>query len=337
MIQPIVLRNRQINRTSLFDPIYHYFTSHEIETMFSNMDPETEYINIKKKNIRSLPSILQFTNLKRLFCYDNEIRFLPQLPDSLEYIDCNNNNLIELPRLPKNLKMLLCYSNDIKVLPELPENLEILICGDNSLVQLPKLPNTLKELDIYSNFVVYIDELPKNLESLTILNNRIHELPDLPQTLRKLYCGYNLLSSLHDIPPVLCELSCMGNQITHMGKLPESLRILHCNNNRLKKLPTLPPNLNVLICSENEIEIFPMIPDSVSYGFNCENNNPSAIYPGLDIRTINVVNKFRHCYYYNKWKWRFLEYYVVRKMHPDRIAKLLENDSIELENIELYL
>jgi hypothetical protein len=55
-------------------------------------------------------------------------------------------------------------------------------------------------------------------------------------------------------------------------------------------------------------------------------------------RTINVINRFRNSYYYNKWKWTFLEIYTKRKMHPSKISKLLENQNInELDNNQIEL
>ena len=75
-------------------------------------------------------------------------------------------------------------------------------------------------------------------------------------------------------------------------------------------------------------------------------NNLHLYYPMLiednnrcvKIEPINVINRFRNSYYYNKWKWAFLEIYVKQKMHPNKISKLLENQNInELDNNQIDL
>jgi len=91
---------------------------------------------------------------------------LPELPQTLQILICNDNNLTQLPEtLPSNLKKLYCNGNNLNKLPEtLPDSLEILCCSNNNISQLPK-------------------ELPKNLRKLYICNNNIQILPDLPETL----------------------------------------------------------------------------------------------------------------------------------------------------------
>ncbi len=48
-------------------------------------------------------------------------------------LDCDDNQLTELPELPKNLTELFCYDNQLTELPELPKGLERLYCSHNKL------------------------------------------------------------------------------------------------------------------------------------------------------------------------------------------------------------
>jgi len=49
--------------------------------------------------------------------------------DNVVVINCYNNNLSELPKLPNSLIELYCHYNQLSVLPELPNLLQIFIVG----------------------------------------------------------------------------------------------------------------------------------------------------------------------------------------------------------------
>ena len=49
--------------------------------------------------------------MKHLDCSKNNLKKLPDLPNSLEYLICFNNKLTELPDLPNSLKQLECLRN----------------------------------------------------------------------------------------------------------------------------------------------------------------------------------------------------------------------------------
>lgn len=44
---------------------------------------------------------------------------LPDLPDNIEYLKCNNNYILYINRVPKSLKVLECRNNYILKLEEL--------------------------------------------------------------------------------------------------------------------------------------------------------------------------------------------------------------------------
>jgi len=69
---------------------------------------------------------------------------LPELPETLLTLYCNNCGLYELPKLPKNLKHLKCSNNNLKELPELPDTITELRCYGNKLSY-----NNLEEYKIW--------------------------------------------------------------------------------------------------------------------------------------------------------------------------------------------
>jgi Leucine-rich repeat (LRR) protein len=104
-------------------------------------------------------------SLTHLKCYGSEqfsqLKDLPELPNSLQYLDCCDNRLTSLPELPESLKYLNCSDNILTTLPELPK-LDVLYCNNNLLGTLPDVPESLKSLYCFDN--KYIDKNFKDLE-----------------------------------------------------------------------------------------------------------------------------------------------------------------------------
>jgi len=73
-----------------------------------------------------------------LICSNNQITFLPPLPDTLHYLDCSINQLVMLPDLPATLEELRVSQNQLIALPALPTEMTILFVDSNpSLGCLP--------------------------------------------------------------------------------------------------------------------------------------------------------------------------------------------------------
>ena len=75
----------------------------------------------------------QLEFVKVLDCDNNQLTQLPELPNSLKVLSCSYNQLTQLPELPNSLKYLDCSNNQLTQLPELPNSLEILYCSYNQL------------------------------------------------------------------------------------------------------------------------------------------------------------------------------------------------------------
>ena len=98
---------------------------------------------------------------------------LPELPETLEHLNCNHNLLIELPKLPSSLIHLSCWHNNLTELPQLPNLLNYLDCVSNKLEELPYLPNRLVTLLCNDNNLRELPQFPKSLLSFNCYNNNI--------------------------------------------------------------------------------------------------------------------------------------------------------------------
>jgi len=141
-----------------------FYNAFENELLDINND---EIIKCKKLyvsvlEIKDLTGIEWFINLKGLWCYDNQLTFLPKLPNTLKTLHCFDNRLTTLSNLPSTLKELYYRNNQLTTLPKLPDTLKNLDCSDNQLTSLPNLPDRLVYL-VSNNNMLPPATLPKNL------------------------------------------------------------------------------------------------------------------------------------------------------------------------------
>ena len=100
------------------------------------------------------------------------------LPTSLTNLNCNYNQITELPDLPSNLEQLYCSVNNLASIPYLPYNLTHIDCSFNNLTSLPYLPGSLVHINCSYNELSSLPDLPPNLgllynNPLNIFNNNI--------------------------------------------------------------------------------------------------------------------------------------------------------------------
>jgi len=96
----------------------------------------------------------------------NQITVMPELPLTLELLECYDNQLTSLPTLPPGLTMLFCAGNKLTALPDLPLGLKKLWCAENQLSSLPALHSSLTELACSQNRLTSIDVTGLGLELL---------------------------------------------------------------------------------------------------------------------------------------------------------------------------
>ncbi len=101
--------------------------------------------------LTSLPDLY----CQELYCFDNKLTALGQLPNCL-YLSCNNNLLTSLPEL-SNCTQLHCYNNKLTHLPRLPK-CWYLSCDENNLTYLPKLAKHAFCCQCSENKYLYINK-----------------------------------------------------------------------------------------------------------------------------------------------------------------------------------
>ena len=82
--------------------------------MSNNPKEKITQLDLSYKKLKELPDLSEYTNLQYLDCSNNNLTELPELPQSIVILDCENNKLTSLPKeLPKSLKKLHCQYNKL--------------------------------------------------------------------------------------------------------------------------------------------------------------------------------------------------------------------------------
>ena len=204
----------------------------------------SEWLDISNFHLYSLPYILRGLEhlVVRLACFDNQLIYLPILPNLIK-LNCSNNRLTYLPVLPK-LTELICWNNQLTSLPLLPK-LTKLWCDNNQLTSLPSFPK-LTDLGCYKNQLTSLPLLPK-LAYLGCWSNQLTSLPIFPK-LTSLGCSHNKLFSteLTEWKRVWCLKTLRSNEIRSRGLLV----VIKVLKNRLY-LPRLESLKQELVYSPN--------------------------------------------------------------------------------------
>jgi hypothetical protein len=124
-LQPYCYVNLEVNGDKLLacrsDGIIDVYSLKGITTL--------GFFNNQLKSLPVLPNTIQ-----TLICYNNQLETIPSLPENLERLFCANNRLQSLPKLPKSLITLSCNNNQLQTLPELPRKLFMMNCDKNPLI-----------------------------------------------------------------------------------------------------------------------------------------------------------------------------------------------------------
>jgi len=223
-----------------------------------------EHMKVSALNISDLTGVQYFDALETLDCDNNQLTFLPKLPVGLKILACPQNYISQLPVVPATLEWLFCQSNQLTVLPALPNTLTLLDCSWNQLISLPTLSQSLIDLFCWENQLTALPPLPVSLSYLRCDFNQLSTLPVLPPSIRTINANHNLLSVLPSLPQGLEELACNDNQLQQIPTLPASLLSLGCSDNQLASLPYLPTGLQVLGCEKNNLSELPYLPETLS-------------------------------------------------------------------------
>ena len=85
--------------------------SFDIQSYFDSLPADVLEIKVFNKGLTYLPDLTRFTHLQILDCYNNQLTVLPRLPSTLLELYCYNNKLYVLPHLPSTLQRLH-YNNN---------------------------------------------------------------------------------------------------------------------------------------------------------------------------------------------------------------------------------
>ena len=325
---------------------------------------ELELLDCSVNQLTSLPELP--IGLKFLECScNNKLFALPRLNDKLKTLVCIQCNLYGLPPL-QNLETLGCQNNDIRNLPELPNTLVYLTCSFNKLEYLPSLNECLFHLECDNNKLKELPPLPDTLELIDCEHNHLTEFPSLNDKLRILNCSNNKIRQLPAALNCNLEyLTCSNNELTHLPVLNRQLEHLNCSSNKITMLPMFPPLLVAIIFDKNpiytelyndEITCFDIQYYSMELIQNLHLNEDEyhdfihEDQQRIDKMTVELSQKvrtlhdFRFLFYSLKYKstFRNLLWDKIRrpkieaKYHPDNLQKLLKNITEDNDVSEIW-
>lgn len=180
-----------------------------------------------------LPATLQYMELDRC-----ELSNVKNLPCGLKHLSiCHNKKpILSFVDLPESLEIVVLEGNDLKQIPNLPNSVHTLILNDNGIKELTNLPPNLRELHVAQNCIERIDIM-------------------LPQTLRAFDCSSNNLKFItNKFPPELTSLRLFGNkELRYIMSLPDSLINIDCSDCSFVWIPTLPNKIERADFSNNKV------------------------------------------------------------------------------------
>jgi Leucine-rich repeat (LRR) protein len=107
-----------------------------INEYLESLSYDVKYINLCGNNLIDIPDLSRFTKVTTLYCNNNKLKELKNLPSTLKTLNCSNNQLTELKDLPNILEDLVCCNNQLIKIKDLPSTLYYLDCSDNQLTKL---------------------------------------------------------------------------------------------------------------------------------------------------------------------------------------------------------
>ena len=184
---------------------------------------DVNHLSDQYNKINDLTGIQDFTSLRSLICYYNNLSTLDLSKNTLlTHLNCSNNNLTNLD-LSKNLNLLVisCTNNRLNSLNTSNQlSLQMLFCEFNRIASLDLSNNA--NIDIL--YVGYNDLITIDVTKNTLVSD--------------FHCGYNKLIRLDVSKNInLLKLGCIYNLLTDLDLSKNTkLTSLHCNSNLLTNL-----------------------------------------------------------------------------------------------------
>lgn len=240
-----------------------------------------EKLTIYNNEIDVIPGYFKlFNHLKELTIAYNNLRLVPELPESLQILRVNDNKINEItPQKLPQLQSLHLFYNQLEELPinmELP-SLETLLLDHNKLTAFSinkSFSSTLSTLDISFN---QISEIPSELFTqythLGIFNCTFNNISEIPsgisncQLLYRLEISHNPIKRLPLLPTSLiifhavhCEIETVDNVFFNDTIKKEDAHIQNVclSSNKLTHFPYI-PSVVLLYLSLNNFSEIPQI------------------------------------------------------------------------------
>ncbi|MGH1388254.1 DUF7619 domain-containing protein [Kordia sp.] len=214
-----------------------------------------EILDCSGNNLNGVLDLSSLSNLKKLYCDDNEITSLNVSGSlDLDELNCKENQITSLDvTANQNLLILNCSNNNMSTL-SFGSSLEELDCQINSITAINVTSNTnLRELNCFFNQISVID-VSQNLilENLQIGNNSISQLDVTQNTnLKTLSIPNNSISNI-DVTTCLNLVS------------------LNVEYNSLSNLDvSMCPNLEFFACASNLLTSIDVTSNPLLYRFDC--------------------------------------------------------------------
>lgn len=233
------------------------------EQLFSNktflgVRNKIQHIFAKESNIKILPNLSELINLQTLDVSSNEIKDLPELPDSLEELLINDNRLLFIDNDLPNLLRLYASNNMLSRI-NYSNSLERLHIDNNPIDYIPKLSN-LYFLDASTTKIKKLYQMPK-LKYMDISFTEIEVIPEM-QCLEILQCNESsvndirALKSLHRMEIVkshienvhyMKNLSTLIYHDSSQIRISSRYKIMHAKKNKT--------NINDITFKESDISL----------------------------------------------------------------------------------
>ena len=203
---------------------------------------------------------------------------LERLPNKVNKINLNGNNIKKLSNLSKDLTEISAVSNRIfKIEDNLPK-LNKLNLSHNNITVIENLPNSLQELNLSYNYnIEKLENLPKKLKQIILSNGKLESVSKLPTNLQKIDLNNNKIRTI-DVPQKVEILNLSNNDLNTFPKLFTSLIELNLSNNRLIKIINLKNfvNLESLNLANNNLKKIENLAPNLKY-LNLSNNKIANI------------------------------------------------------------
>ncbi len=231
-------------------------------------------LDISHNKLSELSLDSTYKNLIKLDCSENIIKNLGKLPDSLKWLDCSYNHLEKIKKLPENLVYFKCTYNRFREI-KFNDKLKYLNCSNNFLDSFKNIPESLEVLIVVENKLEKLSGLPKSLIELNCANNEIssiHFTSDLVN-LKKINLNHNHVKTIEVYPPNLEIANIIGCELSHIDNLPSTLKILICESNNISNFDSLPNGLIKLECRDNPVSKLNNLPRTLQIlkCLNCNN------------------------------------------------------------------